>query len=65
MSANALIVSVLFVLVVAAAAARIVTGPVVKLAEGDSLYAMGKFGPVPGVLAGRVEMAVSDAAPAH
>ena len=65
MSANTLIVSVLVVLALAAATARIVIGPIADLKGGDSLYAMAKAGPVPGPLSDSVEMAVSDARPAH
>ncbi len=65
MSANVLIVSVLAVLVVAAAALRIAAGPIVALGGGESLYAMAKAGPVPGPLAGDVELAVSDGRPAR
>jgi hypothetical protein len=63
MSANALIVSSLLVLVLAAAALRVATGPIVPPANAASLYAMGKFGPAPDSLAAPVEMAVSDARP--
>ena len=63
MSANALIVSVLVALTVAAAALRIATGPIVALKDGDSLYAMAKSGPVPGARLQDVELAVSDARP--
>jgi hypothetical protein len=65
MSANALIVSVFFVLVVAAVALRIAIGPIVVLKDGDTLYALAKSGPVPGVAAAPVELAVSGARPAH
>jgi hypothetical protein len=65
MSANALIVSVLVALVVVAAALRIAIGPIVTLKDGDTLYAQAKAGPVPGVAAAPVELAVSGARPAH
>lgn len=63
MSANALIVSVFVALVVAAAALRIATGPIVQLRDGDSLYEMAKSGPVREVTVAPVELAVSDARP--
>ena len=59
MSANALIVTVLSVLVLIAAAARVVIGPV-PVAGGNSLYAMAKAGPFPDRKAETVQMAVSD-----
>jgi hypothetical protein len=61
MSANALIVTVLSILVLTAVAARVVIGPIPALASGNSLYAMAKAGPAPGSLAVQVEMAASDA----
>jgi len=63
MSANALIVSVVFVLVVAAVALRIAIGPIVTLKDGDTLYALAKSGPVPSAVGASVELAVSDARP--
>ena len=60
MSANALIVSVFVVLVLAAAAARVVIGPIAGVAGKDSAYALAKIGAVPDILAERVQMARSD-----
>ena len=58
MSANTLIVSVLVVLVLVAAAARVVIGPI---AGGKyNAYALAKIGSAPDALAERVEMARSD-----
>ena len=58
MSANTLIVSVLVVLVLVAAAARVVIGPI---AGGkDGLYAVAKIGAVSEPVAARIEMARSD-----
>ncbi len=59
MSANAKIVSVLFVLAVAAGALRIATGPIVQLKDGDTLYAVAKAGPAPVWGAEPVQLAVS------
>ena len=58
MSAHARIVTVLTVLVLIAAAARVVIGPIPALARGESLYAMAKAGPTP--LVAPVELAISD-----
>jgi hypothetical protein len=60
MSANALIVSTLLVLVLAAAALRATLGPVPHLSGREGPYVLAKIGPVRGPLAERVEMAVSD-----
>jgi hypothetical protein len=60
MSANALTVSVLVVLVLAAAAIRVVIGPIAGVAGKDGAYALAKIGPVPEPEAARVEMARSD-----
>lgn len=63
MSANVLIVSVLFVLAVTAAALRIATGPIVAIKDGANLYAMAKSGPLPATMARPVELAASGARP--
>ena len=60
MSANALIVSVLVVLVLVAAAARVVIGPIAGVAGKDGLYAVAKIGAVSEPMAARIEMARSD-----
>ena len=60
MSANALIVSVLVVLVLAAAAARVVIGPIAGVAGEDGAYALAKIGAIPHSMAERVQMARSD-----
>jgi hypothetical protein len=57
MSANALTISVLVVLVLAAAALRVVIGPIAGGKDGAD--ALAKIGPVPGSEAARVEMARS------
>ena len=63
MSSNRLIVSVFVVLALAAAALRIATGPIVRLTDGDSLYALAKAGPAAGAMGGPVEVAFRDARP--
>jgi hypothetical protein len=57
--ANALFVSMLVVLVAAALALRLATGPIVQLKDGDTLYALAKAGPTPIPLAPPVEMAAT------
>ncbi len=61
MSANATIVALLCVLVLAAAAIRVAVGPISDLSGDQSLYAMAKTGPMPGPVAHPVEFATSDA----
>ena len=60
MSANALIVSVFVVLVLVAAAARLVIGPIAGVGGKDGAYALAKIGATPESLAERVQMARSD-----
>lgn len=60
MSANALIISMLVVLVLAAAAARVVIGPIAGVAGKDGPYALAKIGSVPEPIAERVQIARSD-----
>jgi hypothetical protein len=59
-SANALIVSVFVVLVLAAVTARLVIGPISGVAGDDSAYALAKIGAAPHAMAEQVEMARSD-----
>ena len=60
MSANAVAVSVLFVLVLTAVAARVAVGPIAGVAGKDGAYALAKIGSAPGILAARLELARSD-----
>jgi hypothetical protein len=60
MSTNAQIVTVFFVLVLVAAAARVVIGPIAGVAGKDGAYALAKIGAVPHSVAERVQMARSD-----
>ena len=65
MSANALIVSVLVVLVLAAAAARVVIGPIAGVAGKDGAYALAKIGSAQDALAEQVQVARSDVRAGH
>lgn len=60
MSANTLAVSVLVTLVLAAAAARVVIGPIAGVAGKDGAYALAKIGSVSAATAERVVLARSN-----
>ena len=60
MSANAQIVTVFVVLILVAAAARVVIGPIAGVAGKDGAYALAKIGAGPRSVAERVQMARSD-----
>ena len=57
MSANALVVSMLVALVLAAAAARVVIGPIAGVAGKDGSYALAKIGSSPDPMAERLKLA--------
>jgi len=60
MSANAQIVTVFVALVLVAAAARVVIGPIAGVAGKDGVYALAKIGAVPHSMAERVQLARSE-----